>query len=55
MDAGEMAQPSRVLAALAEDPGSVLRAHMLAHHCNSSPSRSNTFFWPSLSPGMHIA
>lgn len=55
MDAGEMAQPPRALAALAEDPDSVLGAHMLAHNCNSSPSRSNTLFWPSLVPGMHIA
>lgn len=32
MNAGEMAEPSRALAALAEYPGSVLRAHMLAHN-----------------------
>jgi hypothetical protein len=31
--AGEKAQPLRPLAALPEDPGSILNTHMAAHKC----------------------
>lgn len=42
-----VAQQLRTLAALTEDPSSVPRNHIrhLTSACNSSPRRSDTFFW----------
>lgn len=42
----EMAQGLRVLDALPEDPGPVLRILVTAHNCISSPRGSNVIFWP---------
>ena len=33
LGSGQMTQQLKALAALAEDPGSVLRTHMSAHNC----------------------
>ena len=42
----EMAQGLKVLAALAEDPGSNPSTHIVDPNCNSSFRGSETLFWP---------
>jgi hypothetical protein len=41
-----MAQGLKVLAALAEDPGSNPSTHIVDPNCNSSFRGSETLFWP---------
>lgn len=52
MGSGDMAQPLRLLAALAEDMSSIqsMRVRQLTAICNSSPWDFNAFFWPLWAP-----
>lgn len=44
--AREMAQQAKVLAVLAQDPGSILKTYNVAYNsCNSSSKGSDTIFW----------